>query len=74
MLAAKTDDEAGRELMAQIQDRAVDRHYIALVHGIMAHDRHDRRAHRAPADERCHRMAVARRAERPGGHHHVSRA
>lgn len=37
MLAAKTD-EAGRELMAQIQDRAVDRHYIALVHGIMAHD------------------------------------
>ncbi len=37
MLAAKTD-EAGCELMAQIQDRAVDRHYIALVHGIMAHD------------------------------------
>lgn len=37
MLAAKTN-EAGEELMAQIQDRAVDRHYLALVHGIMAHD------------------------------------
>ncbi|MEE0706758.1 MAG: RluA family pseudouridine synthase [Adlercreutzia sp.] len=37
MLAAKTN-LAGEELMAQIQDRAVDRHYIALVHGIMAHD------------------------------------
>lgn len=57
MLAAKTD-EAGRELMAQIQDRAVDRHYLALVHGIMAHDTGMIDAPIArSADERC-RMAV----------------
>lgn len=57
MLAAKTD-EAGRELMAQIQDRAVDRHYIALVHGIVAHDTGMIDAPIArSADERC-RMAV----------------
>lgn len=57
MLAAKTD-EAGRELMAQIQDRAVDRHYIALVHGIMAHDTGMIDAPIArSAGERC-RMAV----------------
>ncbi len=57
MLAAKTD-EAGCELMAQIQDRAVDRHYIALVHGIMAHDTGMIDAPIArSADERC-RMAV----------------
>lgn len=37
MLAAKTD-EAGLALMDDIRARAVDRHYIALVHGIMAHD------------------------------------
>lgn len=37
MLAAKTD-EAGRALMDDIRARAIDRHYIALVHGIMAHD------------------------------------
>ncbi len=57
MLAAKTN-EAGRELMAQIQDRAVDRHYLALVHGIMAHDTGMIDAPIArSADERC-RMAV----------------
>ena len=57
MLAAKSD-EAGRELMAQIQDRAVDRHYLALVHGIMAHDTGMIDAPIArSADERC-RMAV----------------
>ena len=37
MLAAKTD-EAGTRLMEDIQSRMIDRHYIALVHGIMAHD------------------------------------
>lgn len=37
MLAAKTDD-AGHTLMADIRDRAVDRRYLALVHGIIAHD------------------------------------
>ena len=35
MLAAKTD-EAGERLMSSIRDRAVDRRYIALVHGIIA--------------------------------------
>lgn len=72
MLAAKTD-EAGCELMAQIQDRAVDRHYIALVHGIMAHDTGMIDAPIArSADERC-RMAV-RDVRARGGHHDVSRA
>lgn len=37
MLAAKTD-EVGYALMADIRDRAVDRRYLALVHGIIAHD------------------------------------
>ncbi len=37
MLAAK-DDETGYALMADIRDRAVDRRYLALVHGVIAHD------------------------------------
>ena len=37
MLAAKTDT-AGSSLMSDIRDRAVDRHYLALVHGNIAHD------------------------------------
>jgi 23S rRNA pseudouridine1911/1915/1917 synthase len=37
MLAAKTDT-AGAILMSDIRDRAVDRHYLALVHGNIAHD------------------------------------
>lgn len=37
MLAAKTD-EAGLALMEDIRARAVDRRYLALVHGVMAHD------------------------------------
>lgn len=37
MLAAKTD-EAGQLLMDAIADRAVDRHYLALVHGIIGPD------------------------------------
>ena len=37
MLAAKSDF-AGRELMEAIRARAVDRHYLALVHGIVAAD------------------------------------
>lgn len=37
MLAAKTD-EAGARLMEAIRLRSVDRHYLALVHGVMAHD------------------------------------
>lgn len=37
MLAAKTD-RAGEALMKAIQDRVVDRHYLALVHGVIAHD------------------------------------
>lgn len=35
MLVAKTD-EAGRILMRDIHDRVVDRHYLALVHGVVA--------------------------------------
>ena len=35
MLAAKTD-AAGAALMAAIQDRLVDRRYLALVHGVIA--------------------------------------
>ncbi len=57
MLAAKTD-EAGSRLMEDIQSRMIDRHYIALVHGIMAHDTGMIDAPIArSADERC-RMAV----------------
>lgn len=37
MLAAKTD-EAGLALMDAIADRSVDRHYLALVHGIIPGD------------------------------------
>lgn len=37
MLAAKTD-ETGYALMSDIRDRAVDRRYLALVHGVVAHD------------------------------------
>ena len=37
MLAAKTN-EAGQALMENIQAREVDRHYLALVHGRIAHD------------------------------------
>lgn len=37
MMAAKTD-EAGRRLMEAIQVKAVDRRYLALVHGILPHD------------------------------------
>lgn len=37
MLAAKTN-EAGQILMDDIRARAIDRRYLALVHGIMAHD------------------------------------
>ena len=37
MLAAK-DDETGYALMDAIRERAVNRHYLALVHGVIAHD------------------------------------
>lgn len=37
MLAAKTNT-AGTILMGDIKDRAVDRHYLALVHGNIPHD------------------------------------
>ena len=37
MLAAKSDG-AGLALMQAIQDRVVDRHYLALVHGVIAPD------------------------------------
>ena len=37
MLAAK-DDATGYALMADIRDRAVGRRYLALVHGVIAHD------------------------------------
>ena len=37
MMAAKTD-VAGEALMAAIQDHVVDRRYLALVHGVIAHE------------------------------------
>lgn len=37
MLAAKTDD-CGYDLMEGIRTRSVDRHYLALVHGVIAPD------------------------------------
>ena len=38
MMAAKTD-VAGEALMAAIQDHVVDRHYLALVHGVISLER-----------------------------------
>ena len=37
MVCARTD-EAGAALMEQIRSRAVDRRYLALVHGVIPHD------------------------------------
>lgn len=37
MLAAK-DDECGQALMDAIRDKAVDRRYLALCHGVIAHE------------------------------------
>lgn len=37
MLAAKTN-EAGQALMDAIKDKVVERHYLALCHGVIAHD------------------------------------
>ena len=37
MLAAKTD-ECGQALMDAIRDKAVDRRYLALCHGVIAHE------------------------------------
>ncbi len=57
MLAARTD-EAGGALMDDIHDRVVDRHYLTLVHGIVAHDTAmvDAPIARSPRDRK--RMAV----------------
>lgn len=57
MLAAKTD-EAGYALMADIRDRIVDRHYLALVHGIIVHDSGMIDAPLARAQNERTRMAV----------------
>ena len=57
MIAAKSD-AAGYALMEAIRERSVDRHYLALVHGIIAHDSGmiDAPIARAPKDRT--RMAV----------------
>ncbi len=57
MLAAKTD-EAGAALMDDIRDRAVDRHYLTLVHGVIPHETGmvDAPIMRAPSERT--RMAV----------------
>lgn len=57
MLAAKTD-EAGYALMSGIRDRAVDRRYLALVHGVIAHDTGMIDAPIARAEKERTRMAV----------------
>lgn len=57
MLAAKTD-EAGYALMSDIRDRAVDRRYLALVHGVIAHDTGMIDAPIARAEKERTRMAV----------------
>lgn len=57
MLAAKSD-ETGYALMADIRDRMVDRHYLALVHGIIVRDSGMIETPLARSqDDRC-RMAV----------------
>lgn len=57
MLAAKTD-EVGYALMSDIRDRAVDRRYLALVHGVIAHDTGMIDAPIARAEKERTRMAV----------------
>lgn len=57
MLAAK-DDETGYALMADIRDRAVDRRYLTLVHGVIAHDTGMIDAPIARAEKERTRMAV----------------
>ncbi|WP_080797401.1 RluA family pseudouridine synthase [Arabiibacter massiliensis] len=57
MLAAK-DDATGYALMADIRDRAVDRRYLALVHGVIAHDTGMIDAPIARAEKERTRMAV----------------
>ncbi len=57
MLAAKTD-EVGQALMDAIRDRLVDRHYLALVHGRIAHDTGMIDAPLARAQDDRTRMAV----------------
>ena len=57
MLAAKTD-AAGYALMSDIRDRAVDRRYLALVHGVIAHDTGMIDAPIARAEKERTRMAV----------------
>ena len=58
MLAAKTD-EAGQALMDDIRDRVVDRHYLALVQGVIPHDTGMIDAPIARADRERTRMAVS---------------
>ncbi|WP_041239958.1 RluA family pseudouridine synthase, partial [Gordonibacter pamelaeae] len=57
MLAAKTD-EAGYALMEDIRARAVDRRYLALVHGVIPHDTGMVDAPIARAEKERTRMAV----------------
>ncbi|MFR1639830.1 MAG: RluA family pseudouridine synthase [Eggerthellaceae bacterium] len=57
MLAAK-NDETGYALMSDIRDRAVDRRYLALVHGVIAHDTGMIDAPIARAEKERTRMAV----------------
>lgn len=57
MLAAKTD-EVGYALMEDIRARAVDRRYLALVHGIIPHDTGMVDAPIARAEKERTRMAV----------------
>lgn len=58
MLAAKTD-EVGAALMDDIRDRIVDRHYLALVQGVIPHDTGMIDAPIARADRERTRMAVS---------------
>lgn len=57
MLAAK-DDETGYALMEDIRARAVDRRYLALVHGIIVHDTGMIDAPIARAEKERTRMAI----------------
>ncbi|MEG1492899.1 MAG: RluA family pseudouridine synthase [Gordonibacter sp.] len=57
MLAAK-DDECGYALMEDIRARAVDRRYLALVHGVIAHDTGMIDAPIARAEKERTRMAI----------------
>ena len=73
MLAAK-DDATQRALQDLIRLRTLDRRYIALVHGYIAHDEGTIDTGIARSTRDRVKMAVSDDPVRPSGYHDVPRA